>query len=151
MKITKRAVPVTLAVAVLILLGPAVARADLLVASAGSNQVLRYDGNTGGFQAVFVTAGSGGLSGPVGLVFGPDGNLYVASAGSNQVLRYNGTTGAFINAFVTTGSGGLSLPVGLLFTTTAVPTLSEWIQILMVGFLIATGVWMMRRRWPALA
>src|ERR1700683_3211290 len=44
-----------------------------------NNEVLKYDGTTGAFVSVFVSAGSGGLSYPVGLAFGPDGNLYVCS------------------------------------------------------------------------
>jgi hypothetical protein len=33
--------------------------------------VLEYNGTTGAFVGAFVTAGSGGLSRPIGLVFGP--------------------------------------------------------------------------------
>ncbi len=55
---------------------------------------------------------SGGLDQPIGLVFGPDGNLYVTSAVTDNVLRYNGTTGAFIDTFA---SGGLNGPLGLVF------------------------------------
>jgi len=94
---------------------PAPAWAQLFVSSRNTNQVLRYNGTTGAFIDAFVSAGLGGLDGPRGLVFGPDGNLYVASNGTNQVLRYNGTTGAFIDAFVTAGLGGLDGPVGLVF------------------------------------
>src|SRR3990170_1183036 len=88
---------------------------QLFVTSFNSNEVLRYDGTTGAFIDAFVTAGSGGLDVPVGLVFGPDGNLYVSSGSTNEVLRYDGTTGAFIDAFVTAGSGGLDLPSFLIF------------------------------------
>ena len=76
--------------------------------SGGTNQVLRYSGTTGAFLGVFVAVGSGGVSNPRALTFGPDGNLYVASPGTNAVLRYNGQTGTFISAFVPTGSGDLS-------------------------------------------
>ena len=68
----------------------------------------------GAFET-FVTAGSGGLDTPRGLVFGPDGNFYVASHNTDQVLRYSGTTGAFTDVFVPAGSGGLDRTSGLAF------------------------------------
>ncbi len=95
---------------------------ELYVTSFNSSQVLRYNGATGAFTDAFVTAGSGGLDAPEGLVFRPDGSLYVVSLGNNQVLRYNGTTGAFTDAFVTAGSGGLDAPRGLVFGPTAIYT-----------------------------
>jgi hypothetical protein len=45
------------------------------VSSSASDQVLRYDVQTGAFINAFVPTGSGGLSEPEGLAFGPDGNL----------------------------------------------------------------------------
>ncbi len=86
----------------------------LLVSSKDTDQVLRYDGQTGSFIDTFVSSGSGGVFGPRGVSFGPDGHLYVASR-SHEVLRYDGQTGAFLNVFVTQGSGGLSEPRDLLF------------------------------------
>jgi hypothetical protein len=82
---------------------------ELFVASADTNEILRYDGRTGEFISVLVSAGSGGLNSPIDLKFGRDGNLYVSSFASNQVLRYNGSTGAFIDVV----ASGLSGPVGL--------------------------------------
>jgi DNA-binding beta-propeller fold protein YncE len=72
---------------------------------------MEYNGTTGALISVF--AQGGGLDGPSGLVFGPDGNLYVSSLNGNQELRYDGTTGAFINVFAS--GGGLSSPRGVLF------------------------------------
>ena len=87
----------------------------LLVSDETMNRVARYDASTGAFVDYFVSAGSGGLSGPNGVTIGLDGNIYVASAGTNAVLRYNGTTGAFVSTFVSSSSGGLSAPRGLVF------------------------------------
>ena len=72
----------------------------MYVASEYTNEVLQYDATTGAFVDVFVTAGSGGISGPYGLAFGPDGNLYVSGRNSNDVVRYDGTTGAPAGTFV---------------------------------------------------
>ena len=88
---------------------------NLYVSVAETSSVRRYDGQTGAFLNVFVTAGSGDLQVefPAGLAFGPDGDLYVVSSAGNQVLRYDGVTGEFLNAFVTAGSGGLDCGTGI--------------------------------------
>jgi DNA-binding beta-propeller fold protein YncE len=80
------------------------------VTSGGTNSVLRYDGQTGAYLEIFISSGSGGLSMPTGLAFGPDGHVYVASFGSSKILRYDGHTGAFLDVFVPTGTGGLARP-----------------------------------------
>jgi RHS repeat-associated protein len=87
----------------------------LYVASEINSQILRFDATTGDFFDIFVSAGSGGLSGAHDLVFGPDDNLYVSSQFNHSVLSYDGATGAFIKAFVPTSSGGVNRPVGLAF------------------------------------
>ena len=95
---------------------------DLYVSSRFTDEVLVYDGQTGEFLGTFVSAGSGGLDGPQGLMFGPDGTgdgvpeLYVSSSLTNEVLRYDGKTGSFIDKFVLPFfGGGLNKPFGLVF------------------------------------
>ena len=87
--------------------------ADLLVSSQTAptaDCILRYS-DAGVFKGVF--ASGGGMADPLGLTFGPDGNLYVASANSGQVLRFEGKTGAFLGVFADCGAG--SGPVNLTF------------------------------------
>jgi WD40 repeat protein len=74
---------------------------DLLVASETRGAVLLYDGDTGALRGAFVPPGSGGLSQPLGMTLGPDGNVYVGSfEAPGKVLRYSGQTGAFIDVFI---------------------------------------------------
>jgi CSLREA domain-containing protein len=87
---------------------------DLYVTSTSTDQVLRYDGDTGSFVSVFVSAGSGGLATPRGLAF-RENRLYVANEEGDSILRYNAATGAFVNAFVSSGSGGLDKPGEIVF------------------------------------
>jgi hypothetical protein len=94
---------------------------NFYVASYATNQVLRYNSNTGAFIDAFVAAGSGGLSGPSAVVFGADRNgdsvpdLYVSSKLTNQVLVYSGADGTFLGVLVAAGSGGLAGPTDLQF------------------------------------
>jgi len=98
---------------------------DLYVCSAFTSSILRFDGTTGAFLGEFVASGAGGLYRPIGLTFGPDGNLYVTnivfgkSTALPAVFRFQGpagtSPGAFMDVFVAPGSGGLEMPFGLLF------------------------------------
>jgi len=100
---------------------------ELLVTSWFTNQVLRYDANTGlpidsgegAGAGIFVGAGvpggNGGLDWPFDLVLGSDGNVYVSSRNTNSVKGYDGATGHYISDFVSSGSGGLSAPWGMVF------------------------------------
>jgi len=74
----------------------------------GGGSVLRYNGSTG----AFIDAVATGLSGPLGMVFGPDGSLYTAEQSTDQVLR---TSGGVTSVFVSAGNGGLDLPRNVLF------------------------------------
>src|SRR5437763_1757252 len=69
------------------------------IASAQAASVRRFAASDGAYVDIFVAPGSGGLSNPRSLAFGPDGNCYVASTGTSQILRYDGRTGAFMGVF----------------------------------------------------
>lgn len=86
---------------------------ELFVSSESTHSVKRFHGLTGAFLGDFVTPGSGGLGGPQGIAFGPDGNLYVSSRDSDAVLRYNGQTGAFMGVFATLPD--LAFPADITF------------------------------------
>jgi sugar lactone lactonase YvrE len=105
---------------------------DLYVAAGHQNVIYRYDGTTGAFKGVFVSAPSGGLRLPWGMVFGADGSLYVAYLTASAltssngpdflpgaVLKFEGPSGpnpgAFLGTFVPSGSGGLANPSAILF------------------------------------
>jgi glucose/arabinose dehydrogenase len=92
--------------------------------------VVVYDGKTGRFLRDFFPRGTGGLSHPGGLVFGPDGlndgklDLYIASAHTNSILRFSfssdGRSGVEAPSagnteatFVPANSGGLDHPFAL--------------------------------------
>src|SRR5262245_12780269 len=99
-----------------LIVGLAQAANVVYVTSFDNDSVLKFDADTGAFLGVFVPAGSGGLNGPTGLAFGPDGHLYIASfVFNNSVLKYDGRTGQFLGVFVTEGSGGLQGPMDLSF------------------------------------
>ena len=56
-----------------------------------------------------------GLINPLGMAWGPDGNLYVANQGGNEVRRYDGVSGTRLPDFISAGAGGLSAPAFLVF------------------------------------
>ncbi|MEG4214344.1 NHL repeat-containing protein [Microcoleus sp. Pol14C6] len=116
---------------------PSNPQGTFLVGNSRGNNILRFDGNTGNFIGEFIPPGSGGLSNPDTIVFGPDGNgddksdIYVSSGDkpgnsgeptASAVLRYDGISGAFIDKFVGDNpntavdeTGGLFRPYGLAF------------------------------------
>jgi streptogramin lyase len=76
--------------------GAAAFAGGLLVASRGSDKVLRYD-RSGAPKGVF--ASDPALVKPVGTTFGPDGNVYVAVGDTNRVMRFDGKTGRSLGIF----------------------------------------------------
>ena len=85
---------------------------ELLVGRWNANSIQAYDLDTNQSLGNFVEPGSGGLSTPDGMDFGPDGHLYVSSSDTNAVLRFHGQTGQFIDAFATEG---LNMPGNMQF------------------------------------
>ena len=69
-------------------------REDLYVSSRDTDQLLRYDGETGAYLDVFVGAGAGGLDEPNRFCL-VDDRLWVAGGSSNQLHLYDAATGAF--------------------------------------------------------
>lgn len=65
-------------------------------------------------MSAFVSASSGGLSNPWGLLF-RNGSLLVAGTASDAVHKYNQTTGAYESNLVASGSGGLDIPAYFTF------------------------------------
>jgi len=86
----------------------------LYVASFETDEILRYEGQTGAYLGVFVSAGLGNLNGPdAGTKFGSDGLLYVPSFWNDRVLRYD-AQGNFVDAFVSFREGTLRQPRDLV-------------------------------------
>ncbi|HEY2761352.1 MAG TPA: dockerin type I domain-containing protein, partial [Pirellulales bacterium] len=80
----------------------------------GPNKIVLLD-NSGNYLGDFVAPGVGGLHGPTGMTYGPDGNLYVANAtvGANDIVEFNGLTGAPMGTF----AAGLNGPTGLRYNS----------------------------------
>ena len=115
---------------------------SLYVSSFRTNQILRFDGQTGNFLGVFAsdnTGGSGstnGLNGPNVLLFGPDGSLYVATEGTN-----NNATGGL--AFTFTSQVLRYSPeqvAGLAPTTTPTVFVDQPVQLPETGFVSLLGL-----------
>jgi DNA-binding beta-propeller fold protein YncE len=131
--------------------GLAIHQGSLFVASFFPSEVVEFNASTGAYVQTFVASGAGGLAGPTGLAFGPDGDLYVTSFHDDSVKRYDGANGSFVETFVATGSGGLDGPFDLAFRTstsapTLVPALPPAGRLALAGALAILGVLRAGRR-----
>ena len=95
--------------------------------SGNDHRVQRFSGLNGSFINTF--AASGGLGLPIGIIYGPDANLYVASFNGHRVVRFESLTGANLGDFVTNGSGGLSGPNFMVFRPPVAPATSTSLSI----------------------
>jgi hypothetical protein len=90
---------------------------NMYVASASTNQVLRYDGQTGTFIDTFATLPPNSSEGPLWLQFGSDGHLYAtaetpnSTTTSRSIVRLNATTGAVVDSYIL-GRDGWSFNLG---------------------------------------
>ncbi|MEM7316371.1 MAG: NHL repeat-containing protein [Planctomycetota bacterium] len=91
----------------------------ILVGNWGANTIREYDLSTNQFLGNLVSPGSGGLSTPDGMDFGPDGQLYVSSSDTNAILKFDANDGTFLGEFATFGldrPGNMHFgPDGLLY------------------------------------
>jgi WD40 repeat protein len=90
----------------------------IIVASAGSDEVLRYSPD-GAYLSEFIANGENGvpagtLDYPVDFAIGPGGDLFVTSQLNDRVLRFNAATGAFISIFASGAS--IDGPSGLAWS-----------------------------------
>jgi len=78
---------------------------DFFVSSFGTNELMRFDEDTGAYLGVF-----GIVDGPFASQIGFDGDLFVSSHNTGEVLRYDSATGAYKGAFIKAHEGGLTSP-----------------------------------------
>ncbi|NKB89314.1 MAG: hypothetical protein GKS06_13935 [Acidobacteria bacterium] len=103
---------------------------NIFAANLSSHSVSQHDGNSGESLGDFVASGAGGLVGPTGIAFGPDGDLYVGSSGSNQVLRFDGDTGEPIDVFT---KSAIERPFSIIFSPDGDLLVSSRDQILRIN------------------
>lgn len=120
---------------------PNARRGVLLIGNTRSDNIIVFDEETGAFLAPLVPSGSGGLSAPDAMVFGPDGNLYVSSGNTvddSAILRYEPRSGRFIDKFAS--GGGLVRPYGLAFGPDGLLYVSSFLTDAILRYDATTGV-----------
>ncbi|MHC5110691.1 MAG: IPTL-CTERM sorting domain-containing protein [Planctomycetota bacterium] len=106
--------PALMAATIVITVAASITHAEIVyISSTGNDEVLRYDADTGAFIDTFITAGSGGLDQPHGILERCD-DILVCSFGTDNVLRFDRETGAFIDVFISAVTG-LDNPVYIMY------------------------------------
>jgi DNA-binding beta-propeller fold protein YncE len=126
---------------------------ELFVANFGANSITIYSRTATGNVAPLrtITGGATGLSDPWGLAVDlVDDELFVVNT-VGSVTVYSRTASGNVAPLRTLSGGGTGLDFPLFIALSAtssspIPTLSEWVQLLMVGLLVAGGLWALRRR-----
>lgn len=86
-------------------LGSTASYGDFFVSSFGTNELMRFDEDSGAYLGVI-----GMVDGPFASQIGFDGDLFVSSHNTGEVLRYDSQTGEFKGAFIKAHEGGLTKP-----------------------------------------
>jgi streptogramin lyase len=81
----------------------------------GGSRIARFDGTTYAYIDTLVAPGAGSLASPVGLTFGPGGDLLVVDASTANVKRFNGVTGASMGDVFPPLLGGLTTPQDIIY------------------------------------
>ncbi len=83
---------------------------NLYIGSRLTDEIKRYDGQTGEFLGNFVSTG---LQKPVDLRFGPNGHLYVLNEISGEIIEYDLNGNALNNPLIVLPTNPLHYPVSL--------------------------------------
>jgi outer membrane protein assembly factor BamB len=79
--------------------------ADFYISSFGTNQLMRFNEDTGAFLGVVAE-----VNGPFASQIGFDGDLFVSSHNTGEVLRFDSITGEYKGVFIKAHEGGLMNP-----------------------------------------
>ncbi len=85
----------------------------LYVASSGTNQILKYNAQTGTYVGVAASDNTGLTY----CTFGQDGLLYVLSNNTSRIMRF-AENGTYVDDYVPAGSGGMSAGEAMTFGPT---------------------------------
>ncbi|MBA54582.1 MAG: hypothetical protein CMK89_09020 [Pseudomonadales bacterium] len=99
---TAMAIPLVAAVTSV---APQTAFCDFFISSFGTNELMRFNEDTGEYLGVIAE-----VQGPFASQIGFEGDLFVSSFHTGEVLRFDSDTGDFIGVFIQAGAGGLTNP-----------------------------------------